>query len=633
MISPRPTPICRRAFGIALALPLLTLFATGAAHLAAAEPTDGALYAAYSPGEPRLNVSVLTASPAPHEVRLSVADVTTLEGSPDITFPGEIYLPPNPAIPAAPLPGRLLMFLHRNATDPAWDLVMEFPADASGSWHLNGTFLPLSGEIRPRVIVPVAKLPSGENSLLINAAESPLPQVYYRRLLTPNPAAGGQSFTVSVTAREARLELWRVPENEDARAIARLDVSRAASPVAPRPQIDVARATWSDREHLFTALQGVAQNLLRARVADTRPRFSGGFNLVYDAEHEAWRVPHWVWSWGPSITFLQDVAKKLPADRPAPRAAYREAALAAGLRSLEWVQADPDHPAHGVVAVRWAFSPDTPRGSVEYFSTADSLFLAGWGWMPLYEATGHAPFLSFTRGLEAAAVRLMDAYPVVPQDWVTERDRWTPHTLDESIFGMIGFTALHAATGDPAVQANGVRFIESHLEHMSQPKGFLDRGWDRATGNAFWDADVKGHLWVLLGYLDAYRLNGDKRYLELARALGNEIAAAQGDDGAWTDAFHPPADGDRINDRAIAMGAWMFYELYRLGGDDAHLATARRALTWCLRHQDFGDNPDLFGAIPNETPMAHLAPRQMTILYTTQFFGLALLAELDQPLP
>ena len=428
------------------------------------------------------------------------------------------------------------------------------------------------------------------------------------------------------------MELWRsAAGTAAAEKIAEATVARKDSPLIDAPPWAPVTTGLSDHAHLFTAAQAVAQNLLRARVAASRPGFSGGLNMVYDATHGLWRTPHWVWAWGPAVKFFIELDRHLPADAHAPRAAYREAALAAGLRSLDFVQTKPDHPAQGIAAVRWAFSPETPQGVVEYFSTADSLFLAGWAWMPLYQATHHPPFLEHTRGLEAAAVRLMDAYPVVPQDYVEERQRWTPHTLDESIFGMIGFTELYAATKDPTVQADGVRFIESHLKHMGQPHGFLDRGWDRATGEAFWDADVKGHLWVLLGYLDAYRLNGDTRYLDLAKTLGDRIAASQGHDGAWTDAFRAPTAGDPINDRAIAMGAWMFYELHRLSGETTYLATARRALTWCLRHQDFSDNLDLFGAIPNTTGMAHLASRRMTILYTTEFFGLALLAELDLP--
>ncbi len=163
-------------------------------------------------------------------------------------------------------------------------------------------------------------------------------------------------------------------------------------------------------------------------------------------------------------------------------ATCRAAALAAGRRSLAFEVTDPRHPAFGVSTVRWEPSRAVPAGWVEYLSASDSLFLAGWGWMSVYRNTGDSVNLARTQTLAAAAERRMREYPVVPQDWVVERARWTPHTLVESVFGVTGFRRVVEAPGDPRIAGTGRRYIESHLRHMGRERGRLARAWIREGG-------------------------------------------------------------------------------------------------------------------------------------------------------
>jgi len=64
---------------------------------------------------------------------------------------------------------------------------------------------------------------------------------------------------------------------------------------------------------------------------------------------------------------------------------FQAAALEAAERSLNFEMKDPHNPAFGVSTVRWEPSRMTPLGWAEYVSTADSLFMAGWGWMSAYQ--------------------------------------------------------------------------------------------------------------------------------------------------------------------------------------------------------------------------------------------------------
>jgi hypothetical protein len=339
-------------------------------------------------------------------------------------------------------------------------------------------------------------------------------------------------------------------------------------------------------------------------------------------------MSHWIWAWGPSIDLLLKLSKlkSAEADGLAPR--FREAALQAAKRSLQFEVTDKAHLAFGVSTVRWEPSRATPQGWAEYISTADSLFMAGWGWMSAYAETQEPEYLSRMKSLVSAAERLMGQYPVIPQDWIVERNRWTPHTLDESVFGTIGFRRLFEQTQAPEVAQAGRQFLDSHLQHMGREDGLLARAWMREENKEIWDPDIKGHAWVIEGYLDAYRLSGDTKYLQLAQALAGRVISCQSADGSWTYLFKKATAEDLTDDKGTAIWAYLFYDLYKSTRDPKHLEAGRKALGWCLRHQYRGNDANVDGGILHPNGMAYVRRRPMTILYTTTFFGLALLEEL-----
>jgi hypothetical protein len=420
--------------------------------------------------------------------------------------------------------------------------------------------------------------------------------------------------------------LAKSAKNENAWTV--IAEQRVATPAADQRVMNVGDTWWENRDALTQAALAVGRSLLSSQVNQPGSLFHGGFHLVYDPSHQARRMAHWIWAWGPSIDLLLKLSKLDAARENGPARTFRHAALAAAERSIQFGVTDPEHIAFGVSTVRWEPSRATPLGWAEYISTADSLFLAGWGWMAAHQETGRPEYLERTKTLVAAAERLMSQYPVVPQDWIVERSDWTPHTLDESVFGMIGFRRLYEVTHSREVAVAGRRFLDSHLKHMGREGGLLARAWMREEDKEIWDPDIKGHAWVIEGYLDAHRLSGDTDYLRLANELAERVIACQADDGSWTYLFNKPKPGDAIDDKGTAIWAYLFYDLYKSTKNPAHLAAGRRALGWCLRHQYRGDDPNLDGAILHANSMAYVRRRPMTILYTTTFFGHALLEEL-----
>ncbi len=585
------------------------------------------LQARFLPEERVLEISVADGLGEGHrELRIETDGLKKVELGADVGEPGIIYLPLPKGVATeeeAKKGAENVFFFNELSGPESWELVANFEEKDRGTWKLNGRFSTWGGEIEPQVVIPAAELEPGENLLHVRSATLRPPTMYFRRAIKADEA----TVRVELTSPEwgGRVTLW---ERSDEGSWTQRGETVVTPRRATRTSVQVSEAWWTDRRFVDDAVLAVGRNLLAAHVREPGSFFEGGFHLVYDPAHRAHRMAHWVWAWGPAIDLLFALADGESARAAGLAGELRAAAIAAAERSLSYGMNDPQHLAYGVSTVRWEPSRATPNGWAEYISTADSLFLAGWGWMSAYRETGRPEFLERTKLLVSAAERLMDRYPVVPQDWIVERNDWTPHTLDESVFGMIGFRRLFEATGSREVATAGKRFLDSHLEHMGRESGLLMRAWMREEDKEIWDPDIKGHAWVIEGYLDAYRLSGDTRYLTLADQLAQKVIACQAEHGGWTYLFKKPQDEDPIDDKGTAIWAYLFYDLYKSTKNPAHLAAGRRALGWCLRHQYRGADPNLDGGIFNENSMAYVRRRPMTILYSTTFFGLALLEEL-----
>lgn len=569
-----------------------------------------------------LQVDVTELGPGNYELRIATDGLKNVETGADVNEPGEIYLPA-PAVPA-PRAENVFFFNDLLVAD-GWKLMVNFASGITGRWKLNGRFSPCGGALESQLAISVSELEHGENLLHFQSTILDVPQMYYCRQVM---AQNGKFSTVLQVARRdwsGRVTLYRLADGAGAALVRTVDV---AGPELTAHPLEIPERWWEDRQRVTASALAVGRNLLHSQVQRKGSLFQGGFNLVYDPSHKSYRMPHWLWAWGPSISLLLDLSKLEAAKADGLAEKFHVAALAAAERSLDFEMKDPRNPAFGVSTVRWEPSRQTPLGWAEYVSTADSLFMAGWGWMSAYQVTKQPVYLARMQSLVAAAERLMAQYPVIPQDWIVERNRWTPHTLDESVFGTIGFRRLFEETGSAQVAAAGRRFLDSHLDHMGRPSGMLARAWLREEDKGIWDADIKGHAWVIEGYLDAHRLSGDRKYLELARQLAERVMAYQGDDGGWTYLFKRPGPEDMIDDKGTAIWAYLFYDLYKTTWDLKYLTAGRQALGWCLRHQWRGNDAQFDGAIVNPNGMAYVRRRPMTILYTTTFFGLALLEEL-----
>ena len=186
--------------------------------------------------------------------------------------------------------------------------------------------------------------------------------------------------------------------------------SQAAHPRMPKAK--VSDVPSFSTENLLGALDGLV-TFITGSVNETQPSpVRGGFHLFYDMDAGTYRVPHWMWTWGVPIKLLLEADTRRADLAISSEQDLAEVAARAGRRTLDFLERDPSHPASGLITVRWNTRLDTERGFQQYLSPADTHFLVGWGWIPLYEKTGDKAFLEAATLATEAESRLVAEFGV-----------------------------------------------------------------------------------------------------------------------------------------------------------------------------------------------------------------------------
>ena len=540
------------------------------------------------------------------------------------------HSPRNPGPPRPATPGKEVWFpvvdVERGAGD---EIHARFEQVKPGDrMHWNGNF---GGESRPLVedAVLTDAAEHWENAMYVESASARLTDFAIRRRVTSGPLRF-RSLT----------EHWAgtVRVMAGGKVVSTVEV---AAPQYSPPTLH--------RTDLTAAVRSTVDFLLRSQnLNPTSPTF-GGLFLFYDLDAQTFRRSDWIWTWGPAISFLIDASKRPEIAAEFGRERLLRVAREMGEASLRFLITDRNHPAYGLVTTRFDPSTRYKGGHTGFVSPADAYFLAGWGWIPLYEATRDRRFLDATTLMLEQTERLLAHDPVIEQDYVLASGKWKNWTMDESGFGMEGFAEAFRVTRDAKHQRIGRDYLASVLKVLGRDDGLWDRTWHRkdpAREDDSWpmpgpdgvpilvrsDGNTRGLSWAMMGLLAAHRLLPDAGHLDAAKRMAEHLINAQQPDGHWNFRYHRPEREVGISEKGTAIWSVLLYRLHAETGDPRHLAAARKALNWCIRNRYAGSDPLGHGGIVGVSPASGVVYRAwfpLICTYTMSFYGNALLAELN----
>lgn len=388
------------------------------------------------------------------------------------------------------------------------------------------------------------------------------------------------------------------------------------------------------REYLINALAGNLEYILSSRIQSQNNPMNGGFYLFYDLDAKTYRLPTWLWGWAPAIRALlkgshvPEISKRFGASE------LVRAASDGGVASLQGQVYQEDPELNGLGTARWDPNLNMEAGYRQRVCGAsDSGFLCGWAWCALYSETGDDMYLEAAFIYAKSAEYLVDKYGIPPQDYIPEEGRWSPHTLDESGFGVKAFDELYHLTGDETYKRLGKRYIDHHLEKFERLDGLWERSYFREEDSTEPSIFMtRGLGWAMEGLLSAYHLTDEQTYLDRACVMADYLVEQQGTDGAWNFMLKESAGAVGKDDKGTPLWSLLLYRLYRFSHQNVYLSSARKALTWCMEQQLAVGETECIGGIAGANPQSAVVYRPwftLSCLYTSGFFALALLEELE----
>ncbi|MDQ8182917.1 hypothetical protein [Pelagicoccus sp. SDUM812005] len=370
------------------------------------------------------------------------------------------------------------------------------------------------------------------------------------------------------------------------------------------------------RERMIESLSWGTKYILECQ--DTNPDSDtyGGEFLHYDLAGKTRLRADWSWSWGPSARMLLNASRIEGVDAGMTSRQLMRRAIDLGYASMRQQILEPSHPAYGLV-----------RTIGTEASTADSLFLVGWGWIPLYKATGDYRFLEAGKKVGDTCKKLLDKYNDVwlPQKYILEEKDWAKIMSFETSMGLPGLAHLYLETGEEVYRETMIRLADMLIRVFEREDGLWKVFYLEETGKAvpvnYW---TKALGYVVDGLIEAHKAAPEKGYLEKGRRIADHVLKAQLPEGAWTLRFDREAQYVGICDKSTTLWAGMMIRLYKMTGNKAYYESGMRAIEWCMDHQYFGDDPVARGGFVAQNWASGINFRHwwpVVITYSVSFFG------------
>ena len=373
------------------------------------------------------------------------------------------------------------------------------------------------------------------------------------------------------------------------------------------------------RQRMTKSLSWATKYILECQNTNPDSDVYGGEFLLYDLSAKTRLRPDWSWSWGPSARMLLNASGIQGVDAGLNSRQLLRRAVDLGYASLRQQILDPSHPAYGVL-----------RTSRKVASTVDTLFLVGWGWIPLYEATQDYRFLEAGKKVADTAKRLLDEYEdvMMPQYYIFEQKAWSNLMSFESSMGLPGLAALYRTTGEETYRQTMIRLADMLIKVFERDDGlwkvFYYEEKGQATPVNYW---TKAQGYCVDGLIEAHKAAPDRGYLKKALRITEHVLKAQAADGSWSVRFDRSAKYVGICDKSTALWAGLMIRQYKMTGNEAYLTSGTKAIEWCMDHQYFGEDPVARGALVARNWASGINFRHwwdVVVTYSVAFFGDAL---------
>jgi len=518
------------------------------------------------------------------------------------------------------------------ALQPGMDGVLELERVVVGQWLINPHYYRQDRTPLARVnVIPGGRLEHWENWFCFNDCHLEAGAFYLKCVLAAEAGEATASLELLSDAWAGRLEVWTA-SGDDPVLIDSADVTWPAEPRRVTTAGDLGPAS------LETALIGCIDYMLRSQQSKPGSPVAGSAHLFYDYDARTFRQKNWLWTLGPAIGALLEashvpaVVAAFGADRLT-RAAREMAEVTLG-RQLN----EPGHPADRLALCRYDFEIESDRWYESKYSPADGLFLVGWGWIPMYHATGDRRYLEASIRMVEAVGELPAPDDMVQQDFLGVEGVWKNFIMDESGFAGEGLADTYLQTRDPKHRRIAQAFMERMLKHFERPDGLWERVYIRHSKYMRpFQGQTRGMGWAMEGLTAAYRMGLGDGYRERSRKLADFLLDHQQPNGAWSFFCTDPLEKNGPEEKGTALWSVLMYRFHDMTGETKYRDAARRALRWCIEQQYFGDDPDGWGGLPASTPAAGVVYRkffELSCLYAVGFFALALLREIrGQGLP
>jgi hypothetical protein len=484
------------------------------------------------------------------------------------------------------------------------EAVIEIDLNGPGEYNLNGHGMnPITKEIR----IPDGQVEHWGNSLILNPKSNSIQSFYLAS--TVEGVDSNVTFEFE-TLRDDWVGLISVHDVGAKELIA----STAVSWDTKLPQISTGSGVT--RHRMIESLSWATKFILGCENTNPDSETYGGEFLLYDLAAKTRLRSEWSWAWGPSAKMLLAASTTKGVDVGVSSEQLLRRAVDLGHATLRKQILDPSHPAYGVL-----------RTSSSVASTVDTLFLVGWGWMPLYKATGDRLYLEAAEKVADAAKRLMDEYEdiMIPQSFNLRRKTWSNMMSFESSMGLPGLAALYMTTGNEHHRDIMVRLADLLINAFEQEDGlwgvFFSERTRQASPANYW---TKALGYCVDGLIEAHRAAPDRGYLKKAIRITEHVLNAQAPDGSWAVRLDRSAEYVGICDKSTALWPGLLIRLYKLTGDKVYLTAGTKALEWCMDHQYFGDDTIARGAIVGRSWPSGITFRHwfdVVVTYTVSFFG------------